>query len=173
MGLGIYRVALNGAHKPEPVLQTQASESHGVLSPDNRWLAYVSNDSGRSEVYVRPFVSATGELGADRVTISNDGVPETAETSQPGGGGTARVTWRGDSGALVYRNLASALMLVTLDVAGSKVKAGIPQRLFTIPVGAPWAMTKDGNRFLVAVQTGEAAKVPIHVVSNWESLLKR
>ena len=132
------------------------------FSPDSRWLSYVSNESGKSEIYVRPFDHAA--LAADK-PASGDGF----QVSKGGGDGAH---WAADSKELFY--LAPDGSVMAVDVTTSPVfQAGVPTALFKIRPGWQyWDVSADGKRFLIPVPV-TTAPVPYKVVLNWPSTLKR
>ena len=147
--------------KPVPLVNTTFAEVQGSFSPDTRWFAYISNESGRFEVYVQPF-TPPGSGSAPAVgkwQISRDG--------------GVRPKWRADGKELIFRALNGSPMAVDISTSPA-FQAGIPKPLFMMPanVGA-WDVTADGKRFLVAVPVQQNANTPITVVLNWEAGLKK
>lgn len=147
----IYVSAVNGTEPPVPVVQTAFSDSEPQLSPDGRWLAYMSNETGAREVYVQPFPT-TGE----RWRIS------TAGGRQP--------LWRSDGKELFFvsddRKFYAAEIRTT-----SGFDFGAPQFLFDLPadvwnVRNSYVPSRDGQRFLVNTLI-ETATSPINVIVNW------
>jgi Tol biopolymer transport system component len=149
----------SGATEAVALLQTPFAEQGARFSPDGRWVAYASNESGRMEIYIRPFgVSAGGQpsLGP-KSRVSTDG-----------GNG---LRWRGDGRELIYRDRTNAFMAVDVTTTGTNVTIGIPRRLFAPPPGVvAWDITSNAQRVLVAVPvTAPAASAdPITVVLNWQ-----
>src|ERR1700674_604162 len=159
----IWVLPLDGDPKPVPFLRTESVAREGSFSPDGRWVAYTSFDSGRFEVYVRPF-----------------SLPGAAGSSSAGGkwqiskaGGFAPL-WRGDSKELFYSAQDGKLMAVEV-AANPAFQAGIPQPLFSIaPNASNLQVTGDGKRFLTAAPPQQAnAEIPITVLLNWPALLKK
>jgi hypothetical protein len=142
--------------KPFPYAQGPFDEQNGSFSPDGRWIAYVSNESGADEVYVQPF-----PLSGGRWQIST-------------GGGTVP-RWRQDGRELFYVGADRNLMAVPVRTAGASLEPGIPNRLFPIPLFSgvvirdEYAPSADGTRFLVSRAPGDAVAVPITVVVNWRA----
>jgi Tol biopolymer transport system component len=143
--------------EPHPFLETPFMEFLPMISPDGRYLAYVSYESGRSEVYVQPFPQ-----GGRKVTVSSNGGDS--------------VRWRRDGKELFYVE-EETLVAVAVSTVGD-FSAGRTTRLFTHPgslgrVGhrVPYDVSPDGRRFLlsepVADDTAEASEPSIHVVQNW------
>jgi Tol biopolymer transport system component len=148
---------LAGEQQPFPFVATGFNESSGVFSPDGRWIAYVSDESGKNDVYVAAFPGASG-----RVRVSTDG------------GNFPR--WRGDGRELFYVAPDNMLEAVEIATAGRAEPAvGPPRDLFTVnvPTGSfsPYVVTKDGQRFLVNTDVGSAASISI--VANWAEALGR
>jgi len=159
----IWALPLDGASQraPVPLVHTRANESGGTFSPDARWIAYVSDESGIAEVYVQPFVLPTAP--ADSATGPK------VLVSRKGG---RRPQWRADGKELFYTSPDGALMSAEVT-SGATFRPGIPQLLFRTP--AAWFSeanaTSDGLRFLVAVPVEQTTAPPFTVVLNWQSEL--
>jgi eukaryotic-like serine/threonine-protein kinase len=159
----LWALPVEGDGPPEQVLKSAFSLGEAQMSPDGQWLAYASDESGRYEIYVEPF-----HPPGDRVQISHDG------GSQP--------KWRGDGRELFYRSLDGQLMAVDIQAAASGLEVGTPavlvpaDALRTVPGvnpgGNDYAVTADGQRFLVMMRVEEDARQRIHVVTNWPSRLE-
>ncbi|MGH9256213.1 MAG: hypothetical protein ACRD3C_16780, partial [Vicinamibacterales bacterium] len=152
---------LSGDRKSELILQTPFDEENPEVSPDGRWLAYSSNESGRMEIYVRPFP----DVGSGRWQVSTDG-------------GT-RPLWARNGRELFYYVPPGTIVAVPIQ-AGSPFAAGTPRPLFIgdyqMPVaGRAYDVSPDGQRFLmIKAAPGEAAAPPqIVVVQHWLDELKR
>jgi len=123
--------------EPSRFLTSKGSESNGQISPDGKWVAYASDESGNWEIYVTSFPSAAGKWQVSR------------------GGGT-EPRWRGDGGEIFYIGPTGMLTAVSVNAAGEFV-TGTPAPLFQIRGRAPISSTdvftydvaKDGKRFLV------------------------
>ena len=145
--------------KAEPFLRTPFQEGGARFSPDGRWLAYVSDESGRPEVYVQPY---PGPGGKRQVSIQVGTEP----------------VWSRNGRELFYRS-GSKMMVVDVT-AGSTLSAGKPRMLFEGPyfttdfptMTVSYDASADGQRFLV-VKRGDQASAQINVVQNWLSDLKR
>jgi Tol biopolymer transport system component len=148
--------------KPVPFLQTRFAEEQGRFSPNGRWVAYVSDQSGAAEVYVRPFapdLSGGSASSGGSVLVSR-------------GGGTAP-RWRGDSNEVFYLAPDGKLMAVELT-AGQELRAGTPMPLFQTPPGTIVGdVAPDGKRFLLVTPVGSSAAAPFTVVLNWMAALKK
>jgi Tol biopolymer transport system component len=150
-----------GGGKPFPFLRTAFSAVFGQFSPDGRWIAYTSDESGREEVYVRPFSGAEAGAGG-KWLISNNG------------GSVPR--WRRDGKELFYLAPDNKLMAVEVQTAAAALQAGVPQPLFQTRAGGinfRYAVTADSQRFLVISAGEQAASAPATVVLNWTAGLKK
>jgi Tol biopolymer transport system component len=159
----LWSLAMEGEHKATTFLQTEFQEYGGRLSPDGRWLAYVSNASGRVEIYVRPFPASADRTG--QWLVSN--------------GGGSFPLWRKDGKELFYRGPGGAVTAVDV-MAGAVFKSGQAKQLFQVQAvnvngaGSNWDVTVDGQRFLINTTGGEgAAQEPITLVLNWTAGLRK
>ena len=148
--------------KPVPFVRTGFDEDHGRFSPNGRWIAHVSNQSGATEVYVRAFttdVSGGSASTGGSVLVSR-------------GGGTAP-RWRGDGREMYYLAPDGKMMAAEVS-AGPEFRAGAPTPLFQVPGGAIVGdVSADGKRFLLVTPAGPSATPPFTVVLNWTAGLKR
>lgn len=150
----IYTMLLDGKQQPTAFLGTPFDESAARFSPDGRWLVYNSDESGRAEVYVRPFPS-----GGDNLPISIEG------GSEP--------FWRGDGKEIFYLAPDRKLMAVALKVSGTKLDAQSPVTLFQTAVPSlldarsHYVPSADGQRFLMVADLPENQSAPINVVVNF------
>jgi Tol biopolymer transport system component len=148
--------------KPQPLHRTRFQEGQARLSPDGRWLAYVSNESGQKEVYVRSF------LGQEKVMPISTG-------------GGSEPVWSHSGRELFYRN-GNRMMAVDI-IALSEFKPGKPRILFegadafddnSLIIGVGYDISVDDQRFLMIVSEGHGATTTqINVVVNWFEELKR
>jgi dipeptidyl aminopeptidase/acylaminoacyl peptidase len=156
-GWDIWMLTTQGESRP--VVSTPAVEIEPQLSPDGRWLAYTSDESGRTEVYVRPF-----------------GAPGGAWLISTSGGSDPR--WRHDGAELYYLSSDRALMAVRIKAvpAGGPLDASVPTALFQTRTSGPlgvgvrfnYTVAPDGRRFLITTDVPEATPSPITVVLNWD-----
>ena len=146
--------------KSQPFLKGNFAYRSGKFSPDGKWVAYSSNESGRWEVYVTSFPEAKGKW-----QVSN--------------GGGLQPRWRGDGKELFYLSLDGKLMAVPVN-AGASFDAGAPAVLFQANAKEPVAtseqnmydVSKDGQRFLINTQMRGETK-PVSVVMNWDRAIRK
>ena len=145
-----------------PFVRTPFDEEQGRFSPNGRWIAYVSNQSGANEVYVRAFTSdfSRGSAGTGGSMLISRG------------GGT-EPRWRGDGAELFYLSPDGKIMALGV-MPGPEFRAGAPAPLFQTPSGAIVGdVTADGKRFLLVTPVGPSASAPFTVVLNWTAGLKK
>ena len=153
----------SGERKPIPVANSGFNESQGKFSPDVRWVAYSSNESGRSEIYVQPFPPGDGRSGKSLVSSAGGRQPR----------------WRADGKELYYLAQDGKLMAVDTKTEPT-FRPGTPHPLFTAPAitGATNTMfrydvARDGQKFvLVSVAAGEPSS-PVTLVLNWDAGLRK
>jgi len=163
---------LNGDKKAYPFLATPANEIAGTISPDGRWIPFISNESERYELYVTSFPSP----GVKR-QISSDG----ADAPQ----------WLNGGSKLAYINAERKLVLVNVDVKGQEfvlgeshiVFGGKPLQSFGLadaliphPLGGwdvPVYISSDGKRILLPVPVETNASPSLTLVTNWMAALQR
>jgi Tol biopolymer transport system component len=162
-GTDLWVLPLEDERQPYPLVPRTFDERGGDFSPDGRWIAYESNESGRFEIYVRSF---PGDSSKVPVSI---------------GGGT-QPRWRRDSREIYYVAPDSRMMAVSITVSadGKTVDASAPVALFPTrlargagfaPGEQQYAVAPDG-RFLLNTVVDEAKASPITVVLNWTAGLK-
>jgi Tol biopolymer transport system component len=148
----IYALPVSGDRKPIPLVKTKFSEHGGVLSPDGKYLAYRSSESGQTEIYVQEF-------------------PEAKSKYQVSTSGGFDPFWRGDGRELYYRTRDRKIVAVPIQ-PGATFNSGTPQPLFestfaVINARGLYRPTADGQRFLVVAPLGRDAIPPTTVVLNW------
>ena len=138
----------------------------GQFSPDGRWVAYTSHESGEGEIYVVPF-DANKILTTDPGSITSPGGKTQISASR---GAIAR--WRGDGKEIFYLGLGDRqIMAAEVDGRGNNFEAGKEQALFKIPVGSGlYDVTPDGKRFVVTIQKVNPNR-PLTLVVNWTARL--
>jgi Tol biopolymer transport system component/predicted Ser/Thr protein kinase len=145
-----------GDHKPFPFLQTQFDERLAEFSPDTKWVAYVSNESGREEVYAVSFPTPGG-----RFQVSAEG------GSNP--------KWRADGKELFYLDASNRVVAVPVTARGDSLEIGAPQTLFQTHVwsrGYFLSSASDGKRFLI-VENPQINASSLTLVLNWDAALEK
>jgi Tol biopolymer transport system component len=159
--------AADGAErKPVQMEQSDYDQAYGRFSPDGRWIAYTSNESGRNEIYVRPFDASLAKASSPETKT-----PVSSRTTiSKGGGGVA--LWSHDGKELFYRALDGTAMVVDVNTSGG-FHAGIPQPLFKMPPGVQFFdVSPDGKRFVMA-QPSPANASKFTVTLNWQTALTK
>jgi Tol biopolymer transport system component/predicted Ser/Thr protein kinase len=137
----IWSVPLTGDRKPVPIVQTRADERNPQVSADGKWIAYSSNETGRSEIYIRPFPEGPGRI---QVSVNGGVFPR----------------WRRDGKELYFMSLVSlgAMMASDIRVSGATIEREVPRSLFqsvylsAVHAGGQYhayAVSADGQRFLI------------------------
>jgi serine/threonine protein kinase len=161
--LDLWLLPLQGDPKPKLLLGTDFNETAGRFSPDGRWIAYLSDKSGRNEVYVRTFTPAA------------DGRSESAEREWPISktGAYTYPVWRGDSKEVFWFSPDGKWM--SADVTNNPAaQFSEPKFLANVPTNAPGMdVTPDGKRALVPVPVGNSNVTPFTIVLNWTAGLKK
>jgi Tol biopolymer transport system component/predicted Ser/Thr protein kinase len=157
----IYFMDLKGDRKLAPVLNSRYAERDAKLSPDNKWLAYSSNENGGVDLYVTPFPE-----GGSKWQVSSGGV------EVPVGGATSLVDWSPDGKSLYYRQ-GDKLYTVEVRTGGSKPDFSAPKELTSIPHDIDLiSIMPDGKRILATRPVGQRSASPMDLVLNWQHLLK-
>jgi eukaryotic-like serine/threonine-protein kinase len=155
-GYDLWMLPLSANPKPVPFLHTKFNEWCGTLSPDRKWIAYASDESGRSEIYVQAF-SEEGAGSGRKWQISYNG------GQWP--------KWRRDGKEVLY--LGADLRMTAVEVTtGTSFQPGTPQPLFASRIRTPGArfdVTSDGRRFLIPTMVRETDSEPATVIINWLS----
>ena len=153
----LWTMPFSGNRTPSPYLATRFDEFHAVMSPDGKWVAYESTASGARDIFVRAYPS-----GASHAQVSMKG------------GRAPR--WRGDGRELFFGSFDDQMMSASIDGAAVGTsglpKVGVPQILFPAALtedGYPYAVTKDGQRFLLRVRQGTAAPESFTFTTDWRA----
>jgi serine/threonine-protein kinase len=160
-GQDVMTLGVGGEAKPVPLLKTPFNELTADLSPDGRWLVYASNESGRTEIYARPFP----DVQTTRVQIST--------------AGGSRPLWSRDGREVFFMGPDGSMMAVPIRSI-TPFRAGNPLQLFKGPYfaalnGRTYDVTADGQRFLAIKEAAAQASAgqQLLVVENWFEELKR
>jgi Tol biopolymer transport system component len=149
-------VPLSGDRKPAPFVASASNEVQGRFSPNHRWIAYASDESGKFEVYVRPFPAESTRSTV--ISIAGGMQPE----------------WRRDGKELFYISADGKLTAVPVVTGEASFTAGTPRALFDVAVPEPtapyptdYAVTADGQRFLVNTVIDQPTRPALTVILNW------
>jgi eukaryotic-like serine/threonine-protein kinase len=154
----IWALPMSTSRKPFPVVQTDFEERGGQFSPDGKWIAYESTESGRWEIFVQPFPGPGPKM---RVSVN----------------GGAQVRWRSDGKELFFIALDDRLMAtpIMLPSNGGSPEVGVPVPLFATRVGGAvqafsrqqYFVSPDGQRFLMNTILENGPSSPITIILNW------
>jgi eukaryotic-like serine/threonine-protein kinase len=160
-GWDLWVLPVSGDKKPFPILKTPFEERDGQFSPDGKWIAYQSNESGQFEIYLQPFPGPGGKF-----RISSEG--------------GAQPRWNKNGKEVFYVSLDSKMMAAPMKLSpdGQSLEAGTPAALFPVRIaGGPlpiasakqqYAVSSDGQRFLVNLAGDEGSASPITLILNWK-----
>lgn len=166
----LWVLPLDGDHKPWVFLKTNFNERWARFSPDGRWVAYTSNESGHDEIYVRPFLEPAASTSKD----GSSGGQWQVSTA-----GGIYPLWRSDGKELYYLAPEGQMMAVPITVAGTALAPAAPVVLFLpriygggtdTSLGRQYDITRDG-RFLINTVL-DAASSPITFIQNWKPTAK-
>jgi len=155
----IWILPLTGDRKPYPFLKTSFNEANAVFSPDGKWLAYDSNESGRNEVYVAPF---PGPGRKWQVSVQGGGYP----------------SWRQGGKEILYQELqTNRIFSVPVTFKGDTPDFGRATELFVAPqplagIASRWDATADGKKFIVIRPNQTRETGSLTLVVNWTAELK-
>jgi Tol biopolymer transport system component len=157
-GADVWIAAVDGKGEARPIVRTPSSEKEAVFSPDSRWLAYVSDESGRYEVYLQPF-------------------PGPGSRTQVSSGGGEEPAWSRDGRELFYRD-GTRMMAVPLG-SGGELDPGKPALLFSgmffdnITPNRSYDVAADGRFWMVTEPVGAELPQEIHIVLGFAEELRR
>ena len=154
-GWDIWGLPMSGDRKPFPVVRSASTELYPVFSPDGRWIAYGSDDSGTMQVVAQPY-PPTGAVV--RLSATSGQSPVWLAT-----------------GEVVYATADQHFMSVAVKASGGRLRVGTPTELFAQRFiggrGNRFNVDSTGRRFLLPVPREEPGGRPINVIVNWTSLL--
>jgi eukaryotic-like serine/threonine-protein kinase len=161
----LWVLPMSGERKPWVFLRTPFIEVWGQFSPDGKWVAYQSNETGRDEVFVRPF-TLPGAEGAQGASSGKWQVSTTGGISP---------AWSPDGKELYYINRDGEMMAVPMGASATALQPGTPVKLFKTRIlgggidvqrGRQYDVTADG-RFLINAVVGSDVVTPITLIQNW------
>jgi Tol biopolymer transport system component len=158
----LWALPLEGERQPFSILQNAAAEDQAQFSPDGKWIAYRSNESGRREIYVRPF-------------------PGPGSQKRVSEGGGIQPRWRSDGKELFYIRSDNQLIAVPIDLSAETktLEAGKQTPLFEVRLGNPqnaqfgYDVAADGQSFIIDSAQGDPTSLPLMIVQNWKNALKK
>jgi serine/threonine-protein kinase len=156
LGGDVLIVPLDGKKEPITFAATEFNERNGKVSPDGRWIAYTSDETGVNQLYVRPFLGKEGKW-----QLSNNPVEE--------------VFWSKAGRELVYRS-GGQVFGVDIAAHGPSLGYGVPRRVLDLSNFGTTALLQDvssnGDRFLInSIPSGSDALEPVHLIANWQAPL--
>jgi hypothetical protein len=154
----LWALPLFGDGKPFPIVKSTFDERFSAISPDGKWMAYQSNESGRWEIYITAFPGGGAKWQVSSV-----------------GGNAAK--WRGDGKEIFYLDPSDNLVAVDVNASSSAVQLGTPHTLFQA-IGiqreyGPFDVSADGKKFLINSGNLKEGSDPFTLVQNWPAELKK
>ncbi|MDZ4796992.1 MAG: hypothetical protein SGI92_02435 [Bryobacteraceae bacterium] len=146
--------------EPVPFRRSRYNERHAFFSPDGQWLAYISDETGRAEVYVE--------------SMPDNGETRRWKVSESGG---SHPRWSRDGSTLYYLSPSGPLMNVPVRRAAGGISLGVPAPLFdarhfsAVTFLSPYSVSPDGQSFYALVSTKSPAPVTLPLLSNWIALI--
>jgi len=165
----IWVLPLAGDRKPSLFLQTPGAAYDAQFSPDGRWVAYTSKESGHDEVYVVPF--GPDKFLRTSAALTNTGPGGRWQVSTDGG---SFPKWRGDGKELFYLAPGGKIMAAEVNGRGNNFEVGTLHPLFSATLTSatpPYDVAPDGKRFVINT-TGEGENPPLTLVTNWTARLQ-
>ena len=139
----------------KPLLQEAFAETEPAISPDGRWLAYWSDESGSNALYVTPFPGPGGKY-----QIASDGQQD------------LRAQWGPDGREIYYMARDSTMKAVAVTPQGSALQIGASRTLFKSPLVVFWLLDREGKRFLLGTLPQESQSAPITLQTQWTRKLR-
>jgi Tol biopolymer transport system component len=158
----VWLLPLVGERKPRPLLDSRFNELDATLSPDGKWIAYRTDESGRYEIVVQSFPALNRKL-----RVSTSGASPTARNS------LSRVRWRRDGRELLYIG-GDGETLMSADVTpGDDIRFGTPRPLLRMPAGAlDLDIAADGQHVIACMPAGAHGRTVLNLLLNWERELR-
>ena len=150
----LFALPMTGEKNARALLETPFAEREGRFSPDGRWIAYLSDESGVDGVYVMPYPGPGGKY-----QIAGDAA-------------AARPYWAADGRAVYYQRRDASLMMAEVTPKGGALEVGTPRPLFKLPESVFWLPDPAGSRILIGRLPEQDRATPITIVSHWTSRLK-
>jgi Tol biopolymer transport system component len=158
----IWVLTVGAKSKPEMLVQAPRAVYDGQFSPDVRWLAYTSRESGRDDIYIVPF---DGRRGA------HAGISQRISASTQGG---RYPRWRGDGKEIFWLSPSGEVMAAPVEASGTAMSIGSAHALFRFATQSsilvPYDVNSDGSRFIVNAFADQGQ--PVTLMVNWQAKLK-
>ena len=157
--VSLWIVPLTGDAKPIAIVRPPSQQSNLAsyrISPDSKWVAYVSDESGQGELYITSFPEGKGKW---RVSANGGAYP----------------AWSGNGRELFYKNFNDEFFACAVTPKGAEMEVGTPEHLFHAAnpaIGVPFDVSPDGQRFLMNLAEEEVS-APLKFVSDWPAELKK
>jgi eukaryotic-like serine/threonine-protein kinase len=164
----IWVAPISADHKPRVLVRAPSAAYDGQFSPDGRWVAYVSKESGHEQVYVVPF---DGDQMSKTAPFEQVAITKRWQVSANGG---AYPRWRRDGRELFYVDPEDQFVAVGVETKGTSFSLGEARPLFRENfwrAASPYDVSPDGQRFLIST-SAELGTLPLTLVMNWKELLK-
>jgi len=164
----IWVLPLNGERKPFPFLKTPFAEDQAKFSPDGKWIAFMSNESGRNEIYVSPFNPSAEEAASMGGSVRGG-------KWQVSTGGGFNPEWPGNGRELFYTALGGTLTVAEITSSDDQIEIGTVSPLFNtnVPSGIdPFDASADGQWFVVNTNPSRST-APITLITNWTGLKRK
>jgi serine/threonine protein kinase/Tol biopolymer transport system component len=162
-GWDLWALPMTGERKAFPILRSEFNEFQGSFSPDGKWLAYTSDETGQNQVYVQPF------------TAASSGASDRRGRWPVSAAGGSQPRWRSDGRELFYLSRDGKMMSVSIK-PGPSFQAGGATPLFAatnqISSDPLYDVTPDGKRFLITFRSDEKSELPTTLLLNWTAALK-
>jgi Tol biopolymer transport system component len=153
-GWDVWMVPLEGDRRPVPIARSRSNEGGGWVSPDGRWVAYRSDESGREQIYVQAF-----PVSAGRQQLTTNGIVAFTQTGS--------FSWSADGTEALVQEPDGAVRAIAVRL-GDTMQVGASRVLFQAPPGTVYmAPSQDHQRFLAAIAVGQAEPPSLSVVLNW------
>ncbi|HUL44086.1 MAG TPA: protein kinase [Bacteroidota bacterium] len=165
----LWILPLTGDKKPVPFLESPFDEDMAQFSPDMRWIAYRSNESGQWELYVRPFLGPDGSIARDQARkwqISTNGISTIS----------ANRWWSRDGLSLYYLSADNKMMMVDVKSTATNLEVGTVRPLFEVKTAGAAALTdftSDAQKFLLGLSVGNQGSLPLTLISGWDKELRK
>jgi Tol biopolymer transport system component len=146
----VWVLPMEGDKEPYPLVEGPFDEGYARFSPDGKWVAYISNESGKYEMYATRFPSGEGKW---QLSV---------------GGADWAIGWKDDGSEIYYLNLQGAVVKVGLSL-GDDLVADLPEEMFPTLTSRTYASTTNGERFIIGVPEAPVSTYPITLIINWQA----